>query len=194
MLHTSTSSFIADPGTDWRNHLSHGDVVMFRFPGAGQAATANPAPRPCLVLDIEVTAGRRCAVLAPAFPARRPAGHGRAVSITRRAEYRAAGLDRPTRFAIKARLLVPLAHDGFFASETTGTPVIGRLDGAAVEQMHAECARLHAPRDIRSDRAHARERPPLRRERLRGRDFTVERRHPRRPIPMSQVSAARSRS
>ena len=192
MLHTSPSSFIPAPATDWRHQLSHGDIVMFRFPVAGQVATARPVPRPCLVLDTEIASGRRCALLAPAFPARRPAGHDRAVTVDRRTDYRAAGLDRPTRFPIRSRLLVPLAHDGFVVSQTTGTPVIGRLDGAAVEQMHAERARLHALRDIRSDRAHSRERPSRRREPLRGRDFIVERRHPRRPIPMPQVSAARS--
>lgn len=186
MLHTSTASFIPVLDADWHNHLSHGDVVMFRFPAAGQPAAA----RPCLVLDIETVGIRRCAALIPAFPARRPTSSDRSVMLFHRAEYRSAGLDGPTRFPVRSRLLVPLAHAGFVASQTTGTPVIGRLDGDAFERMNAERGRLHALRDIRADR----ERDPRLRRRgpQRGRDFTVARRGQRRPIPLSPVSAARS--
>lgn len=192
MLHESTSSFVPVLDTDCRNHLSPGDIVMFRFPGAGQAATASPVPRPCLVLDIETAAGRRCAVLAPGFPARRPAGHDRAVSLGRRADYRAAGLGQPTRFPIRPRLLVPLAHVGFVVSETTGSPVVGRLPAAAMERLQVERARLHALRDIRADRRQTQARQPDRRQPVRGRDFIVERRYRRRSIPMLSLPASRS--
>lgn len=192
MLHTSTASFNPDLNSTWRNHLSHGDVVMFRFPGAGQPAAARPAARPCLVLDIETVGIRRCAVLVPAFPARRPASSGRSVTVFYRAEYRAVGLDQPTTFPVKSRLLVPLAHDGFVVSQITGTPVMGRLDGDAIERMNAERGRLHALRDIRADRE--RDPRPRRRGPERGRDFTVARRGQRRPIPLLPVPAARSGS
>lgn len=59
-------------------------------------------------------------------------------------DYRAAGLDRPTRLPIRWRLLLSLAHHGFAVSETTGTPVIGRLDGAAVVCMRCAIVALTA--------------------------------------------------
>lgn len=192
MLYTSTASFTPALDVDWCNHLSHGDVVMFRFPGAGQPAAARPAARPCLVLDIETVGTRRCAVLVPAFPARRPASSDRSVTLFRRTEYRAVGLDGPTRFPVRSRLLVPLAHEGFVASQTTGTPVMGRLDGDAFERMNAERGRLHAVRDIRADQE--RDPRPQHRGPQRDRDFTVARRGQRRPIPLSPVPAAHSGS
>ena len=188
MLHTSTSSFTPVLDANWRNHLSHGDVVMFRFPGTGQPVAARPVARACLVLDIETVGTRRCAVLVPAFPARWPASSDRSVTLFHRTEYRAVGLDGPTRFLIRSRQLVPLAHEGFVASQTTGTPVIGRLDGDAFERTNAERGRLHALRDIRADRE--RDQRPQRRGSQRDRDFTVARRGQRRPIPLSPVPAA----
>jgi hypothetical protein len=167
--------------------LSHGDVVMFRFPSAGQPAAARPGARVCLVLDIETVGTRRCAVLVPTFPARRPASSDRSVTLFQRPEYRAAGLKGPTHFLIRSRQLMPLGHEGFVIAQTTGTPVIGRLDGDAFERMNAERGRLHALRDIRADRArdqHAQRRGPQR-----GRDFTVargasgDRSHCRRCLP-----------
>lgn len=192
MLHTSTASFTPVLDADWRNHLSHGDIVMFRFPAAGQPAAARPAARPCLVLDIETVGTRHCAVLVPAFPARRPASSDRSVTLFHRTEYRAVGLDGPTRFPIRSRLLVPLTHAGFVASQTTGTPVIGRLDDDAFERMNAGRGRLHALRDIRADRE--RDPSPRRRGPQRGRDFTVARRGQRRPIPLSSAPAAHGSS
>lgn len=156
----------------WQEKLSWGDIVLFRSPAG--ASTTPPAPRPHLVLDVETVGGRRCVILAPALLARRPAGNHRAVLVARRADYRAAGLDRPTLFSIRARLLVPLAHDGFVAPPATVSPILGRLQGAAMARMHAERARLHALRDFRADREGSRDH------------------RPRRPIPMSRISTARS--
>lgn len=174
----------------WQEKLSYGDIVLFRFPGAGQSAASRPAVRPCLVLDVETLGIRRCAVLVPAFPARHPGSSGRAVVLAARAEYRAAGLDRPTRFPIRSRLIVPLEHDGFAVSDTIGTPLVGRLGGDAFERMNAERGRIHALRDIRAE--HTRAHRPQQRGPRRGHDFTVERRGRRRPIPMLRNPAVSS--
>jgi len=192
MLYTSTSSFTPALDTDWRNHLSHGDVVMFRSPSAGQPAAARPVARPCLVLDIKMIGARRCALLIPALPARRPASGDRSVTVSRGPEYRAAGLDRPARFPIRSRLIIPLSHEGFAPVGTSGTPVIGRLDGDAFERMNAERGRLQALRDIRADKE--RDHHPQRREPRRDRDFTVARRGQPRPISLSPAPAARRSS
>ncbi|MEX1236530.1 MAG: hypothetical protein WEB56_16225 [Roseovarius sp.] len=192
MLDTTTSSFTSSFNADWQNRVSYGDILTFRFPGLAQPAAARPAARLCLVLDIETIGGRRCAVLVPAVPARRPVSAERAVTLARRMEYRKAGLEGPTRFPIRSRLIVPFGHDGFVPSETTGTPVIGRIEGSPFERMNAERARLHALRDIRED--HAQDQRPQRRGPQRGRDFSVVRRGQRRAIPMSSTPASHSQS
>lgn len=174
---------------DWGDQLSYGDVVLFRFPLAGHTVGAHPVPRPCLVLDVEIMRGRRCAVLAPAMPLSRASTSGRQIVINRRTEWRAAGLERATRFCLRSRLVVPLEHDGFVIAEAAGTPVLGQIGGAAVKHMQVERARIHALRDIRSDRAQSRDRQ--RRGAVRGRDFTVERRNIRRPLPLNPVATGR---
>ncbi|RKF12398.1 hypothetical protein D6850_18170 [Roseovarius spongiae] len=186
-----TPEFSVSPScADWRDDVSYGDIVLFRFPGAGRPAAARPAVRPCLVLDVETLNTRRCAVLVPAFPAHHAGASGRALVLRGRAEYGPAGLERPMRFPIRSRLIVPLEHDGFAPSKATGTPLVGRLCGDAVERMNVERARIHALRDIRAERACAH--APQRRGARRGRDFTVERRGRRRPIPAAPHSAIRS--
>lgn len=190
MLDSSLSSFMAAADAGWQNTLKYGDIVLFRFPGRGQAAGAHAKARPCLVLDVELIGARRCAVLVPALPAHQPGSGERAVTLARQIEYRRAGLHGPTRFLIRTRLIVPLSHDGFVVAPPTGTPVIGRLEDAALDRLNVERARLHALRDIRKDRAQAQR--PQRRERQRDRDFTVTRRGQRRPIAPSLPTAARS--
>lgn len=182
MLDTSKSK---DPVAmvDWRDQLAYGALVLFRFPLPGHAALA----RPCLVLDVEMIRGRRCAVLAPAMQPNCSPAPGRRVVVDRRADWRAAGLMRATRFCVSSRLIVPLEHAGFAVTQSTGTPVLGQLEGSATERMHVERARLHALRDIRADRITSDDRHRNRRGAVRGRDFTVERRYPHRPVPMLPV-------
>lgn len=174
----------------WQNDVSYGDIVLFRFPGAGQPAAARPAVRSCLVLDVAMLNARRRAILVPAFAARHPGASGRTLVLRSQAEYRQAGLDRPTQFPIRSQLIVPLEHDGFVVSDATGTPLVGRLGGDALEWVNAERARIHALRDIRAERACAHS--PQRRGARRGHDFTVERRGRRQPIPVPPMPAIRS--
>ena len=172
---------------NWRDRLAPGDIVVFRAPLAGQPASARP--QPCLVLDVEILRGRRCALLAPGMPSFGAAATGPRVVVDRRTDRRAAGLERATRFCLRARLLVPLEHVGFVASEGTGTPVLGRLVGAAVDRLQAERARIHALRDIRAGDAQP---GGHWRGALRGRDFSVERRNILRPLPLASMAPGRS--
>lgn len=187
-----SSQFPHHSALAWQSQLQPGDLVLFRFPAAGRVSGGSPAPRPCLLLDLEVAAGRRCALLAPGFPVNQAPTSRRTIPVVRGPDYRAAGLDRPTLFPIRSRLLVPLAHDGFFSPPGTGSPVFGRLPEAALEQMHAERARLHALRDIRADRAQSEGRRRHRRVSVRGHEVLVERRNVRRPLPMKRGTTAQS--
>ncbi|WP_299821461.1 hypothetical protein [uncultured Jannaschia sp.] len=89
-------------------------------------------------------------------------------------------MDGPTRFCGTQRLLVPLAHGGFEISPETGSPVLGRLGGQSYERMQALRAQIHALRDLRAEQRRRRSGFRAGRPRMRGRDFTVETRHPRR--------------
>ncbi len=171
---------------NWRDQISHGDLVVFRFPIAGRADCA--VPRPCLVLDIETVGSRRCAVLVPATPSRHPSTSARIVSIGRRADYRAAGLDRPTQFPVNQRLLVPLSHEDFVPLAETGSPLIGTLNSSGRARLDLARGRLHALRDMRDDRSS--DHRSHRRQPVRGRDFVVEMRHPRRVIARPLAATA----
>ncbi len=146
MLDATTSSLISDFATGWHDHIAYGDVVYLRILGGTGADHA--AASPFLVLD--VLGSPRYAVLAPAFPSRRPSTSPRIVSVGRRAELRAAGLERPTEFRADQRIFVPVTHHGFAPSALTGSPVIGRLAGAGMERLNIARGRLHALGDMRA--------------------------------------------
>ncbi|CUH39863.1 hypothetical protein JSE7799_02591 [Jannaschia seosinensis] len=166
----------------WRDHVSHGDIVSFHFPLAEEENQGRPKARPCLILDVELHGGQRYALLAYGTTSRRRSNVGYEVHVRRRAEYLSAGLDEPTRFVGARRLLVPLTHSGFAICRSTGSAVLGRLEGAPFEAMNAVRGRIHAEHDIAADRR-------LRRRRgaQRGRDFTVERRTPQRAAPAGKA-------
>ncbi|WP_432254386.1 hypothetical protein [Limimaricola sp. AA108-03] len=136
----------------WQDHITAGDIVSFRFPLAEEGYTGRPKARPCLVLDIEEHGGLRYALLAYGTTSRRQSNIGYEVHARRRAEYVPAGLNEPTRFVGARRLLVPLTNSGFCICQTTGSAVLGRLDGRPLAAMNAVRGRIHAERDIAADR------------------------------------------
>ena len=182
-------------GADWRDKLSSGDIVTFRFPPDDRSCFAGDTA--CLVLEIKAVGTTRFAVLIPALPSRRPSDNARIISIGKRTELDAAGLDLPTRFAVQDRRRVPLTDEGFVHSCVTGSPVIGQLVGASRERLQAARGRLHALRDIRDaqnpncDQPRPGHRPHLRRL-VRGHDLAAEHRAPRRVRLTAPTSTVRS--
>ncbi|RVV96523.1 hypothetical protein EKE94_18290 [Mesobaculum littorinae] len=170
MLDTTTTTLTMTPV--WRDHLSYGDIVSFRFPLAEEASTGQPKARPCLVLDIETQDNQRYALLAYGTTSRRRSNVGYEIHVRRRDEYLPAGLDEPTRFVGARRLLVPLTHSGFAICRATGSAVLGRLDGAPFEDMNAVRGRIHAEADIAADRR-SRRRGGLRRPRAMGQRLSL---------------------
>ena len=117
-------------GFDWRDKLSPGDIVMFRFPLEDQTMPTEKIR--CLVLEIEAVGTTRFAVLIPALPSRRPSDHARIISIGKRTELDAAGLDLPTQFVVQDRWRVPLTHERFVGinpAQTTGLNAAGWCRG-----------------------------------------------------------------
>lgn len=159
----------------WQKHVTHGDIVSFRFPLAEDATTGRPKARPCLILDIEMIGGQRYALIAYGTTSHRRSNVGYEVHVRRRADYLTAGLDEPTRFVGARRLLVPLTHKSFVICRATGSAVLGRLDGEPFEAMNAVRGRIHAAQDIAAEHQLRRRR----RNYLKRWDFVVEQRAPR---------------
>ena len=184
-------------GFDWRDKLSPGYIVMFRFPLEDQTMPTEKIR--CLVLEIEAVGTTRFAALIPVRPSRRPSDNSRIISIGKRTELDAAGLDLPTQFVVQDRRRVPLTHEGFMDSCVTGSPVIGQLAGASRERLTAARGRLHALRDIRHAEIANGDQPrpdyrPHRCRLVQGHDFAAEHRAPRRvrlTVPASTVCSTR---
>jgi hypothetical protein len=180
MLDTINTTLTMTPA--WQEHVTHGDIVSFRFPLAEESSAGRAKARPCLVLDIETKGGQRYALLAYGTTSHRRSNVGYEVHVRRRAEYLSAGLDEPTRFVGARRLLVPLTHKGFVICRGTGSCVLGRLDGAPIDAMNAVRGRIHAEHDIAAER-----RSHGRRSHLRRRGFVLEQRAPRKIAPAGKA-------
>lgn len=143
---------ISDPKMTeaWQDNILPGDILSFRFPLAEEGRTACPKARPCLVLEAEVRDGQRYVLLAYGTTSRRRSNIGYEIHARRKADYVSAGLHEPTRFVGKRRMWVPVDHGGFVISSTTGSAVLGSLDGNPRVAMDAVRARLHAEHDIRT--------------------------------------------
>lgn len=170
-FHTSQANL-----SDWQKELSWGDIVSFRFPV--EDAEAIPKKRPCLVLDTATVGGKRYALLAYGTTTRSSSNRGYEIRLGA-FDASEAGLHRPTRFVGARRLMVNLDHPGLVTSSAAGTPIIGRLSGAAFDRMNAVRGRIHAEADIAAERrAERRDRPKPRYRRTAQRDVVVELRHP----------------
>lgn len=145
---------IPQPQTDllpWQEALQTGDVVAFRFPHQKDGRNT-PKIRPALVLDIEETPVGRFAVLAYGTSNTHPRQAIYCINVHSSEDRRSASLDRPTSFNAARRVKVSLNHSGFDVKPRTGSPILGRLTGAAKERMHRVRARVDAERDIHLDR------------------------------------------
>ncbi|WP_340108451.1 hypothetical protein [Pikeienuella sp. HZG-20] len=186
MLDTITSTpAIAISPADWRETLTWGDIISFRFPVEG--SDESPKKRPCLVLDIARLGERRYAMLAYGTSAYTKANHGYEIRLSK-AEALASGLRRSTRFVGARRLLVSLDHPGIVFWAATGAPVMGRLSGDAFERMNRVRARIQAEADIAADhRSRRRKTQPARHRRTEPRPVKVEHRWPGRRRPATST-------
>lgn len=142
MLDTTTALAATTP---WADSLTPGDIVMFRFPCADDGA---PKPRPCLVLATRRIDNEMFAEIVYGTSADTNANRGFEIGIKTDAGMALAGLAQPTRFVGTRRVIVSVAHSAFAISPTHPSPVIGRLDNAALERMYALRDRIHELRDI----------------------------------------------
>lgn len=146
------TSFLPVATNAWRNDLSHGHIVLFRFPLSEGGETAVIKARPCLVLDIETISGVRYAAIAYGTTSRRKANVGEEIHVRKCEAYIAAGLNEPTRFVGARRILVPLTHKGFVDIANSGSPVMGRLVDRELERLNVVRGRITALHDIATER------------------------------------------
>lgn len=115
--------------SDWRERLTTGDVVNFRFPvDDPDNPDAVAKRRPCLVYDIRWFSSQKFAELAYGTGARTRANHGFEVRVNHPAARKRAGLDRSTRFIGACTIMVSLDHPGFEPGDLTRSPIIGTLE------------------------------------------------------------------
>jgi hypothetical protein len=165
----------------WQEHLSPGDIVSFRFPLAQADPADKSKPRPCLVLEVQELAGMRFALLAYGTTSPRKANWGYEIHALE--DFPSFGLNRPTRFIGRRRLMVSLDNPGFVICRDTGSPVLGRLSGGPADRLMAVRARLQAERDIAADRR------ARRRKDRRAPSVVVERRRPKRLVHRKKGAA-----
>lgn len=135
---------------DWRQSLSWGDVVSFRFPRMEGDPGYRPKARPCVVLDTVAVAGKRFVTLGYGTSADTTANRGYEVRVESPAARARCGIRRPTRFVCSRRITVSDRHPGFCRSER-GTPVVGRLAGPERRRLNAIRARIFAETDIAAE-------------------------------------------
>lgn len=152
MLDTTNFTTNLTMTLDWRDHLSYGDIVSFRFPLADKGHTGTPKARPGLVLDIETRGDQRYALHAYGTTSRRRSNVGYEIHVRRRADYLFARLNEPTRFVGARHLPMSLGHGGFITCHVTGAPVPGRLSGSSFKAMNAVGGRIHVEGDIAAER------------------------------------------
>ncbi len=138
--------------SEWKGHLSYGDIVRFRFPVSLPSDQDKPKVRPCLVLDTEELLGEKFAWLAYGTSANTNSNRGYEIRLGHMPDVVAAGLKKPTRFVGARRILVSLENSGFVCSSGTNSPIVGRLTGGAFDRLNSVRARIQAEADIRSDR------------------------------------------
>lgn len=107
-----------------------------------------------LVVDVEMVAGRQVLTVVPGALDQAQAVRPDTLRVTRADEMRQAGLNRPMRFAVDARIAIAVAHPVLAGA---GQPMhVGRLGDGALERLHALRARMQALRDIAASRREAR--------------------------------------
>ena len=151
-----------------------GDVVRFAFPAPG--GRVRPVASPCLGLGVEEHEGHALPTLAPGVPAAGRRARSTDLHAPVEEPHAAQGLDRPHLILGCHRPGVPPAHPDL-ERDGAGSATLGRPSGGDLESPEAPRARL---RD-QGERAAGHRRRGWRGA-VRGRDFVVEHRRPRRRV------------
>lgn len=135
------------PITLWQDSIAAGDIVLFRFPMFDPADRSEARPRPCLVSDVAIHYGITFIELVPGLPGA-PLEPGDTEIVADWTSFIAAaqGDDGLTHFPARRAVRFDSTHKGFVCDPDGGSPVIGRLHGAALEHLDLLRARREASR------------------------------------------------
>lgn len=152
----------------WRENLATGDIVRFRFPvDDPDNPQAIAKSRPCLVMGTRYFAGQKFVHIAYGTAAKSTANRGFEVRVNHPDARERAGLDRPTRFVCVRSIIVSVEHPGFEPDETTGSPIIGKLDASLMQRLIATKANLRCYGDSARSARRAAKMQERHRQRLR---------------------------
>lgn len=149
MIHNSLELNTAEPVTGWRDVVAVGAIIRWPL-GSDNGDKPGASGGLALVIDIEMIGGWRVLTVAPGVEDHAQPVRPGTLRLTRLAEVRDAGLQRPIRFELGRRISVAPQHSGLTAAAES--PVVGHLCDRALERLHAERARIHALRDIAAAR------------------------------------------
>ena len=142
--------------TPWKDELTTGDVVRFRFPvDDPDNPEAKAKRRPCLVLGIRWFGDHKFVEIVYGTGARSGANRGFEIWVKKGRSKAQAGLTCSTRFIGTRVIIVSVDHAGFEPDRTTGTPITGRLDAQCMQRLLSVKAMLRehgkkAPSAIRA--------------------------------------------
>ncbi|GAW37461.1 hypothetical protein RA2_04544 [Roseovarius sp. A-2] len=122
--------------TAWKDRLTTGDVVRFRFPvDDPDNPDAKAKRRPCLVMGVRWFGGQKFVEIAYGTGAQTSANRGFEIRVKGGRAKAQAGLRCYTRFIGTRAIIVSIEHPGFEPDPETGTPVMGRLDAKHMQRL-----------------------------------------------------------
>ena len=131
----------------WWHKLAVGDLLLFKFPIFDPSDRSEARPRPCLVSDLTLSYGVQFIELVPGLDGVPDAPDGTEIAVDWTALIHAAQ-DGHTHlhFPMRKAARFDIAHPGFATDPDGGSPLIGRLTGAALLQLDLLRAQRKASR------------------------------------------------
>lgn len=148
--------FLSEIARPWVQSLRVGDIVLYRFPlvepGSGHALM----PRPCMVANIENIHGITFVELMPGTQSPLPEPMPTDILSDASAFCGDLADGDDWRFLAKRAIKVDAAHGSFVTPPDETSPILGRLYGAALDQLEV----LRAAREASRERHLAAKRKP----------------------------------
>lgn len=131
----------------WVQSLRVGDLVLYRFPLVDPGSGHTLTPRPCLVANIKIIHGVTFVELMPGTQQPLPEPVAADILCDASAFCGDLAAGDGWRFLAKRAVKIDAAHGSFVTPPSETSPIVGRLYGAALEQLDALRAARQASRE-----------------------------------------------